>query len=233
MQEEDKKTQDRLVLTGVGLLTNDEIVELILSETGINPHVVSRRGDKVTISLPGISAKEKVFQMLDREHLVGGGMISVRQESTALLVTEIDALMRRWLTVDDRARLRDGAPSTQGSHPSHQKWQREVKATPEEKNNAAIQEVKVTKTTQTISSDEPKGASEILRTGTSKGKGGRGKGGGDPSPAPVVTPPTSTLTITSPIPFYNGNSMQPAMGFQQHPGVALNAWYPLVDMGTL
>ena len=148
LQEEDKKTQDRLALTGVGMLNNNEIVELILSETGINPHIVSRRGDKVIISLPGISAKEKVFQMLDRENLVGGGMISVKQESTALLSTEIDALMRRWLTVDDRARLRDGASSSSQSSPSpNQKWQREVKATPED---AAIQEIKVTKTTQTI-----------------------------------------------------------------------------------
>ena len=148
MQEEDKKTQDRLALTGVGMLNNDEIVQLISSETGITHHIVSRRRDKVIISLPGISAKEKVFQMLDREHLVGGGMISVKQESTALLATEIDALMRRWLTVDDRARLRDGASSSsQNSPPEHQKWQREVKATPED---AAIQEIKVTKTTQTF-----------------------------------------------------------------------------------
>ena len=28
------------------------------------------------------------------------------------------------------------------------------------------------------------------------------------------------------MPFYNGNSMQPSMGFQQYPGAALNTWYP-------
>ena len=183
------------------------------------------------INLPGISAKENVFQMLDREHLVGGGMISVKQESTALLATEIDALMRRWLTVDDRARLRDGASSSsQNSPPQHQKWQREVKATPED---AAIQEFKVTKTTQTFFSKEPKGAIENSHTPMSKGKGGRGKGGGEPSPTRMVQTSSPTLTIPHPVPFYNGNSMQPAMGFQQYLGAALNPWYPLVDMCTL
>ena len=229
LQEEDKRTQDRLVLTGVGMLDSEEITTLILSETGVNPKFVSKRGDKVIIGLPGQNAKEKVFQMLDREHLVGGGMISVRQEATALLATEIDDLMRRWLTVDDRARLRDGTPSSQSGHTT-QKWQREVIATPEEKNAAAIQEIKVAKTTQTNFSGEPKGATENLETqnakGKGKGKGGRGKGGGEPSPNPVVTPPAPTPTITQTIPFYNPNPMQPVMGFQQYPPTAVNQWYP-------
>ena len=44
LQEEDKETQHRLALTGVGMLTNDEIVELILSETGNIP-ILSPSGE--------------------------------------------------------------------------------------------------------------------------------------------------------------------------------------------
>ena len=97
---------------------------LIQQETGVSPQSISKCGEKFTISVLGVEDKERIFQILDRERLVGGGMISVQKETNILAASEIDALMRRWLVVEDKARLRD---CLQTSNPLPQtRWQREV-----------------------------------------------------------------------------------------------------------
>ena len=241
LQEEDKKSQDRLILCGVNCLQNPEIYDLIKNETGITPLAINRQGDKVIIRVGGISDKEQIFQALDREHLMGGGLISVRQESNMLTTVEIDGLMRRWLTVEDKARLRD---NSMPNNPPQPKWQREVQAHPEEKNSAPIQEIKAdtrAKTTQTSSSEAPKKAPEQNKGNSSKG--GRGRGGGAPfsSSSHLVQPPTITPTSTTPTPIYMANPMhfqhppqQCVFGHSEYPQLqppTLTQWYPPTGRG--
>ena len=63
LQEEDRKTQNTLVLSGLKEHTPDEVMELNQQETGVSLQSISKRGEKFTISVLGVEDKEKIFQI--------------------------------------------------------------------------------------------------------------------------------------------------------------------------
>ena len=63
LQEEDRRTQNDLVIHGLGDLTPSEISQFIHTETGITPQSVAKRGDKVVVGIIDGGDKEKLFQM--------------------------------------------------------------------------------------------------------------------------------------------------------------------------
>ena len=195
LQEEDRKTQNQLVLDGLADFSTNEVFDLVKSETGITPQSVVQRGSKMVVGIVGAEEKERVFQLLDRERIMGGGMVSVKREASILLASDIDLLMKRWLTVEDKARLRDGFPTS--NPPQQTRWQREVDAQPLENSCAKMQEVKVdtrTKFTQVNFSSESKKTDNAQPPKGNGSKGGRGRGA-----APHFTP-TSTPQPSSSMP---------------------------------
>ena len=72
--------------------------DLVKSETGITPQSVVQRGSKMVVGIVGAEEKERVFQLLDRERIMGGGMVSVKREASILLASDRDLLMKRRLT---------------------------------------------------------------------------------------------------------------------------------------
>jgi hypothetical protein len=234
LQEEDRQTKNDLVIGGIGNYTCAEVSDLVKNEIGVTPHHVTQRGDKMVVTISGASEKEKVFQMLDRERLVGGGLITVRKEANILTAAEIDGLMKRWLTVEDKARLREGPP--QMSNPPQNRFQRKVEANPEEE-SITVQEVKA-KTTQTnFPAENPRASSNSSATQPGKGggsKGGRGKPGGAPSfspahPHPIQnsTPtPTSAPPMHMPPPTNYPHSQPPNREAFTYGPIPTNQWYP-------
>ena len=220
MQEEDRRTQNNLVIIGLGEFSNDEVSSFIFSETGITPQMVSKRGDKVVIGISSNDDKEKIFQVLDRERLVGGGVISVKKEANTISASDIDGLMRRWLTVEDKARLRDGLafPANQGTPKPH--FQREV-VVHGEPEDAMVQMVKSTQT-------NPKQEPQDEKRGKGA-KGGRGRGH-PPPPEPKAPAPISTPTPAHPSPASTSSFINPPQALPAQPQVPTGYPHPQMQM---
>lgn len=234
LQEEDKRGHNELQLLGLGGCLLEQVQELIKNECGVDLKGIWKRGEKVVLRVKSTEEKERIFQMLDRERLSGGGLISVQKELNAISVEEIDEIMRRWLTVEERAKIRDGVSPP---NPNPPRWQREVQTKQDENVGGLVQEVKVetkAKWTQAnIQSGEstPQGGKS---KGASKGgqKGGRGRSENVPFSAPPAIPPTPTPTapMNVPNPNFMGFPTQTPPPNWYPPAVPAYPMYPLPPM---